>query len=343
MKLRVAIVGVTGYTGLELLRILNNHPQVEIVHLSSKSFVGKSLSEVYPFELDETILEGIDRQKLTEIEKNCDVLFTALPAGASYELVKGLSHARVIDLGADFRFDDPHLYEKHYGSSLPNYDTSERVYGLTELYREQIRKASIVANPGCYPTAVLLALAPLAKNALLHVNTVFVDAKSGVSGAGRKQDEQYSFCELNENLRPYNLVNHRHVPEMEEKLEKMAGRRINVVFVPHLVPMNRGILCTIYLETHLKVEETHELYSEFYKDEPFVHVLPLGTHPATKWCLGSNHVFLSLTKDERTNTLIVVSALDNLMKGASGQAVQNMNVMFSIEEETALNLKPIYP
>ncbi|MDI6862876.1 MAG: N-acetyl-gamma-glutamyl-phosphate reductase [Pseudothermotoga sp.] len=339
MKIKVGIVGVTGYTGLELLRILSNHPHVEVTYLSSKSFVGKSLKDVYPFELDETVLQDIEVERF----EDCDVLFTALPAGVSYELVKDLKNTKVIDLGADFRFDDPSLYEKHYGKKLSNYETCERAYGLTELNREKIKNAKFVGNPGCYPTAVLLATAPLAKNDALGTSEIFVDAKSGVSGAGRKQDESYTFCELNENLKPYNLVDHRHVPEMEEKLEALFKKKINVVFAPHLIPMNRGILCTIYLKTSLSIKEAQELYCEFYKDEFFVHVLPIGTYPATKWCLGTNHVFLSLAKDERTDTLIVVSTLDNLMKGASGQAVQNMNVMFCFEEQTALKFKAVHP
>jgi N-acetyl-gamma-glutamyl-phosphate reductase len=339
MKIKVGIAGVTGYTGLELLRILSNHPHVEVTYLSSKSFAGKKLNEVYPFELDETVLEDIEVERI----ESCDVLFTALPAGVSYELVKDLKNTKVIDLGADFRFDDPSLYEEHYGKKLSNYQACERAYGLTELNREKIKNAKFVGNPGCYPTAVLLALAPLAKNDALGTSEIFVDAKSGISGAGRKQDESYSFCELNENLKPYNLVDHRHVPEMEEKLEMLFKRKINVVFAPHLIPMNRGILCTIYLKTSLSIEEAHEMYCEFYRDEFFVHVLPPGTYPATKWCLGTNHVFISLTKDERTDTLIVVSVLDNLMKGASGQAVQNMNVMFCFEEQTALGFKAVHP
>lgn len=340
MKIKVGIVGVTGYTGLELLRILNNHPQVELVHLSSKSFAGKKLNEVYPFELQETVLEDLH---LESLDNTCDVLFTALPAGVSYELVKSLKKTKVIDLGADFRFEDPSLYEKHYGKKLFDYDLHERTYGLTELNREKIRNAKFVGNPGCYPTAVLLAMAPLAKNDLLQNDVIFVDAKSGVSGAGRRQEEQYSFCELNENLKPYNLVDHRHVPEIEEKFETFFGKKIKVVFAPHLVPMNRGILCTIYVKTSMKIEEIRKLYCEFYEDEFFVHVLPIGVYPATKWCLGTNHVFISLAKDERTDTLIVISALDNLVKGASGQAVQNMNLMFSIPEHTALDLKAVYP
>ena len=339
MKIKVGIVGATGYTGLELLRILNNHPHVEVTYLSSKSFTGKNLNEVYPFELDEKVLEDVEIQKL----ENCDVLFTALPAGVSYELVKDLKNTKVIDLGADFRFDDPSLYEKHYGKKLSGYEACERTYGLTELNRDKIKNARFVGNPGCYPTAVLLALAPLAKSGAIGTSEIFVDAKSGVSGAGRKQDESYSFCELSENLKPYSPVNHRHVPEIEEKLETLFKKKINVVFAPHLVPMNRGILCTIYLKTSLSIEEIHRMYREFYQDEFFVHVLPIGTYPATKWCLGTNHVFISLTKDERTDTLIVMSALDNLMKGASGQAVQNMNVMFCFEEQTALKFKAVYP
>ena len=338
--IRVGILGATGYTGLELLRILKNHPSVRITYLSSKSFVGKSMTEVYPHSLEETTLEDIDVERL---KRECDVVFMALHAGLSYEIAKELPNLKIVDLGADFRFDDPQVYEKWYGKKLEGYDPEGRVYGLPEIHREKIRNARIVGNPGCYPTSVILALAPLLREGLVEERVFVVDSKSGVSGAGRKESLEYMFSEVNENLKPYSVIFHRHVPEMEQELSKISGRDVKVVFTPHLVPMTRGILSTIYVKTSESVEKIHELYVGFYDKEPFVHVLPLGVYPSTKWCYGSNHAFIGMQKDERTSTLVLTCAIDNLVKGASGQAVQNMNIMFGIDETVGLEHKPIYP
>lgn len=338
--IRVGIIGATGYTGLELLRILTNHPNVKITFLSSRNFAGKKLNDVYPFFLEDKVLEEIDFEK---ISRNCDIVFTALPAGVSYGIAKKLNNTKVIDLGADFRFDDPTVYEKWYSKKLADYDPSERVYGLTELYREKIKNAKFVGNPGCYPTSVLLAVAPLLKNGLLDEETVIIDSKSGVSGAGKKESIDYSFSELNESLKAYNVAKHRHVPEMEQEMSKLYGKRLKLVFTPHLAPITRGILSTIYLKTTSSLNEIHKLYKEFYAEEKFVHVLQPGIYPSTKWSYGSNHVFISMAKDDRTDMLILISVIDNLVKGAAGQAVQNMNLIFSLSEETGLCFNPIYP
>ncbi|MEJ5229729.1 MAG: N-acetyl-gamma-glutamyl-phosphate reductase [Pseudothermotoga sp.] len=340
MKLRVGIIGATGYTGLELLRILKNHPYVQITYLGSRSNSGKSVEEVFPFTLNENSLEEIDS---SEIKQRCDILFTALPSGASYEFVKKLENLKVIDLGADFRFEDPVVYEKWYSKKLADYDSKRRVYGLVELYRECIKQADIVGNPGCYPTCVLLSLAPILKEDLVLGNEIYVDAKSGVSGAGRKEEYEYSFCEIDEGTKAYNPANHRHVPEMEEQIKKICGKQYTITFVPHLVPMIRGILSTVYVKTDLTAEEAYELYLEFYKNEKFIHVLKPGVYPSTKWSYGSNHFFVSFARDDRTNTLILIGVLDNLVKGASGQAVQNMNLLFSLPEDSGLDHNPIYP
>ncbi|MGB9821068.1 MAG: N-acetyl-gamma-glutamyl-phosphate reductase [Pseudothermotoga sp.] len=339
-RIRAGIVGATGYTGMELLRILKNHPNVQITYVSSKSFSGKSINEVHPFTLQDKVLEDVNAKK---IAVDCDVLFTALPSGASYELVKELSSMKVVDLGADLRFDDVSIYERWYVKKLAGYDRTKRAYGLPELYRNEIRQVNLVGNPGCYPTCVLLSVAPLLKEGLLSDKNIFVDAKSGVSGAGKKEELEYSFCEINENLKAYNPVIHRHVPEMEEQMKKLFGDEVTVTFVPHLVPMTRGILSTIYLKSDLNVDEVYKLYCDFYEAERFIHVLKPGIYPSTKWSYGSNHMYISFAKDERNNTLIIIGVLDNLVKGASGQAVQNMNLLFSIPENTGLESNPFYP
>lgn len=338
--IRAGIIGVTGYTGLELLRILKVHPKVEVTMLISRKSTGRIMNEMLPYSLENRKVEEFDPQK---IENNCDVVFMALPSGVSYELTQTLKNVRIIDLSADFRFDNPEIYKKWYSKDLGNYFTFERVYGLPEIHRDKIRVSRIVGNPGCYPTSVLIALAPLLKNNLLIDDVIFVDSKSGVSGAGKKETLEYSFSEVDQGLKPYGVIKHRHVPEMEQEIQKLSGQNLKVVFTPHLVPMVRGILSTIYVKTNLSLDETHKLYKDFYNREKFIHVLEPGVYPTTKWTYGSNHVFISLAKDERTNTLVLMSALDNLVKGAAGQAVQNMNIMFSIDECTGLDLKPIYP
>lgn len=338
--IRAGIIGVTGYTGLELLRILKIHPEVELTMLISGKSAGRFMNEILPYSLDDRKIEEFEPQ---EIEDNCDVVFTALPSGISYELAKKLRNVRIIDLSADFRFDDPETYKKWYSKGLDEYSTFERVYGLSEIYRAKIKTSKIIGNPGCYPTSVLLALAPLLKSNLLIDDVIFVDSKSGVSGAGKKETLEYSFAEIDQGLKPYSAVSHRHVPEMEQEIQKLSGRNLKVVFTPHLIPMIRGILSTIYIKTDLSLNEAYKLYRDFYNNEKFVHILEPGIYPSTKWTYGSNHVFISLAKDERSNILVLMSVLDNLVKGAAGQAVQNMNIMFSITEWMGLDFNPIYP
>jgi N-acetyl-gamma-glutamyl-phosphate reductase len=341
MKIRVGILGATGYTGLELLRMLKNHPQVKITYLSSNNFSGQSMKDIYPFAEIDILLSKID---VKEIKANCDVVFTALPAGISYDIVKSLrdENLKIIDLGADLRFDDPSLYEKWYGRTLQDYGLIKRVYGLPELYRSEIKESRFIGNPGCYPTSILLATAPILKRKLLVNGEIIVDSKSGVSGAGKKEELAYSFCEIDGSLKPYSVINHKHVPEIQEQMKKIYHSEVTVIFAPHLVPMVRGILSTIYLKTRLSADELYELYSEFYRDEYFVHVLRPAIYPSTKWSYGSNHVFISMKKDERTDTAVLISVLDNLVKGASGQAIQNMNILFSLREDTGLTFT-VYP
>ncbi len=339
--IKVSIIGVTGYTGLELLRILRKHPYVVLDHLSSKSHTGKNLSLYFPFSFEEKVVEDLETS--IELAQNSDVVFLAVPAGSSYEIAKRLSKPRIIDLGADFRFDDPTVYEKWYEKKLESYEKFERVYGLTEIYRSKIKTSKVVANPGCYPTSVILTLAPILKEKLVDEPIVIVDSKSGVSGAGRKESAEYSFCEINDGMKPYSVAKHRHVPEMEQELAKLFGASLQIVFTAQLAPITRGILSTVYVRTKASLSDVYELYRKFYDKERFIHVLEPNIFPSTKWTYGSNHSFISMSKDERTNTLVLINVLDNLVKGASGQAVQNMNVMFSLEEQAGLDENPIFP
>lgn len=339
---RVGVLGATGYTGLELVRLLKRHPYVELTYLSSQSFADKTFSDVYPHANFDRRLNRID---LNEIVDKCDLVFTALPAGTSYEIAVYLAEKglKVIDLGADFRFDDPEIYETWYGQRI-DYKGFHRVYGLTELYRDEIRKADIVGNPGCYPTSVIIAAAPILKTGLWRDSTLIVDSKSGVSGAGRSSKLDHSFSEVNEAVKPYKVADHRHVPEMEQELSKLLGRPTNVVFTPQLVPITRGILSCIYLSgIEASLDDLLTLYGDFYKYEEFVHILPKGVYPSTKWVMGSNYAFISIAKDERTKTTVVLSVIDNLVKGASGQAVQNMNVLLGFDEKTGLDIEPLFP
>ncbi len=338
----VGIAGVTGYTGIELLRILHQHPDAEITWMGSHTYAGSPLQNVHPFTFRNDELRELDPE---EIAEKCNLLFTALPAGVSYEVVIRVAEAgvKVIDLGADFRFDNPEIYTKWYSKRLEGYENVKRVYGLPEIYRNKIKEAEVVGNPGCYPTGALLAIFPLLKEGLLIEDVVFIDSKSGVSGAGRKAGIEYIYSEVNEGVKAYNVAKHRHIPEMEQELSKHAGREVKVVFTPHLIPMTRGIFTTIYVKVPTDLERIHKLYRGFYDKEPFVHVLSPGMFPSTKWVLGSNHVFIGMTYESRSNTLILMSVIDNLVKGAAGQAVQNMNIMFGLPESRGLEMNPLYP
>ncbi len=330
--LKAAIVGVTGYAGAELARILARHPGVELAHASARSAAGRPLSAVHPH------LVGLDLM-VQEGAGLAEVAFVALPAEASAPVVAALRRngTRVIDVGSDFRLKDPLAYPRWYQFVHPYPDLLQQaVYGLTELARAQLPAAGLIACPGCYPTAAVLALAP-ARSAGLIKGPVVVDAKSGISGAGRKVDEAYLFSELNENCYPYALGGHRHVLEMEQALQ------LPVVFTPHLVPMTRGILATCYapLARATSPAEVQDLYQEFFKAAPFVRVTQHA--PQTKHTLGSNYCFLHPHLDERTGHLLVVAALDNLVKGGAGQAVQNFNVAYGLPETLGLEQLPIYP
>lgn len=335
--IQVGIFGASGYTGHELIRLLNRHPQVEVHFATSETYAGRALADLYPaapplplIRAQEAPLEAID------------VAFCCLPHTASMPLVQKLhmAGAPTIDLSADFRLDSAAAYQQWYKAEHTATELlSEAVYGLAELNRAAIRKARLVANPGCYPTGVLLALAPILRERLLAESRVIVDAKSGVSGAGRKLSLTTHFVEVNENLSPYSAGHtHRHISEMEQEAEKLAGESVHVTFVPHLLPVSRGILSTIYVRTAkvLSAEEWVTLYRNAYADEPFIHVLRAGQLATLHHVVHTNRCAISLTPVQETNTLIIVSCIDNLVKGASGQAVQNMNLMLGLDERLGL-------
>ena len=345
--IKVGIIGATGYTGVELIRILSSHPRAELVGLTSQTYANQGFDSVFPSAANITglVLEPQDAGALAE---RCDVIFTALPHGVSMDVVEEIVNKgkKVIDLGADYRFDHMDVYEKWYKIAHKTPDLARKaVYGLPEIHRELIKQADVIGNPGCYPTSIILGLAPLLKQALINPDTIIADSKSGVSGGGRGLNLAFHFAECNENFKAYNIGVHRHTPEIEQELSKLAGEKITVSFTPHLVPMTRGILSTIYAALYKlpSTAELLELYREFYKDEYFVRIHPAGQYPQTKWVHGSNFCDIGLTVDPRTNRVVVISAIDNLVKGASGQAVQNMNIMFGLPEKTGLDFGPVFP
>ncbi len=359
-KKKIAVLGVTGYTGMELMRLLLVHPGVEVVFASSERFKGQKLSAVHPhlLGLTELVCSALD---ISSIPEDTDLVFCALPHGKSMEVVPALlgRNFRVIDLSADFRLKDAGLYPQWYDRSHPCPELLEQaVYGLPELYREKIAGAKLVANPGCYPTGILLALAPFLAADLIGTEDIIIDAKSGVSGAGRSPRQPFHYPECNENFKAYRVATHQHTPEIEQELTsvyrtgKGAGRGpengqspVQILFTPHLAPMSRGILATIYASLHGECDERELLdrYRTFYSGELFVKVAEPPFLPETRWVRGTNFCSLSLCKDVRTGKLILISAIDNLVKGASGQAVQNMNIMCGWPEEIGLRNAALNP
>lgn len=344
--IRVGVLGATGYAGIEVVRILSRHEECNLTMLVSQTFKGQKISDVYQS------LRGVcdlvcEELNVEEAAKRCDVVFTALPHGASKEVIPSLYRAglRVIDLSGDFRYNDVKVYEEWYAQphSAPEL-LKESVYGLCELHREEIKKTKLVGNPGCYTTCSILGLAPLVKNKLIDNSSIIIDAKSGVSGAGRGLGLDYHFCECTENMKAYKLGTHRHTSEIEQELGLLAGEEIMLSFSPHLVPMKRGIFATCYanLTADKSQEELVELYKEFYKGEYFVRVYESGTLPESNHVSGSNFVDMGIVVDKRLKRVIVVSAIDNLVKGAAGQAVQNMNLMFGLCEQTGLKQAGLY-
>lgn len=337
--IKAAVLGATGYAGIELVRLLSMHPQTEIKILGSQNFDGQRISEVYPnFKgILEKECEKTDIDKVAE----CDVAFTALPHGASKEVIPEIIKrgVKVIDLSGDFRYDDVSVYEKWYGQKHSSPELlKESVYGMPELYRDKIKNARLIGNPGCYTTCSILGTVPLLKSGVGNSENIIVDAKSGVTGAGRGLSQQVHFCECTENMKAYKVATHRHTSEIEQELSHAAGRDVMISFTPHLIPVKRGILATIYVNLNKKctTEELTQLYREFYKDEFFVRVKDAGVLPETKHVAGSNFVDIGIVADERLQRAVVVSALDNIFKGAAGQAVQNMNIMFGLDEKTGI-------
>lgn len=345
--IKAGIIGATGYAGAEIVRLLMGHPEVEIKWLGSRSYIDQRYADIYRnmFQIVEDICKDDNLDKLAE---EVDVIFTATPQGFCASVINEeiLSKVKVIDLSADFRIKDVAIYEKWYGieHKSPEY-IKEAVYGLCEINREDIKKTRLVANPGCYTTCSILSLYPLVKEGLIDPSTIIIDAKSGTSGAGRGAKVDNLFCEVNENMKAYGVATHRHTPEIEEQLGYAAGQEIVLNFTPHLVPMNRGILVTAYASLKEKVsyETVKAAYDKYYEKEKFVRVLEKDVCPQTKWVEGSNYVDVNFKIDERTGRVIVMGALDNLVKGAAGQAVQNMNLVFGLDESTGLDLVPMFP
>jgi N-acetyl-gamma-glutamyl-phosphate reductase len=342
--MKVGILGATGYTGQELVRLLQHHERVKELYLSSSSVAGSEYESVYPHWSGQRV--GVLQDE--NVPDDLDVLFCALPHGLTAARTGSFleRNIKVIDLGADFRLNSADVYEEWYKIKHPARELLANVaYGLTELYREQIRGKSLIANPGCYPTATLLALVPLLRNKLLQTNHLVIDAKSGVSGAGRGVSLAMHYSEVNENFKAYGVGNHRHTPEIEQELSRAAGHPITVNFTPHLVPMTRGMLVTIYaaVQPGVREEDLRACWLEQYEQEEFVHVLPVGTWPQTKFASGSNNAFLQLTVDQRSGNVIIVSTIDNLMKGAAGQAVQNMNLLMGYPENQGITGTALWP
>lgn len=345
--IKAGIIGATGYAGAELVRILLRHPDVEIVWYGSRSYVEQPYADIYR-NMFKLVEEKCLDDDLDTLAKEADVIFTATPQGylAGVMTKELLDQVKFVDLSADYRLTDVHIYEEWYKIThkSPQF-IPEAVYGLCEIHREDIKKARLVANPGCYTTCSILTAWPLVKKGLIDPDTLIIDAKSGTSGAGRSAKTANLFCEVNENMKAYGVTTHRHTPEIEEQLSLAAGHPLALSFTPHLVPMNRGILVTEYatLTGDHTVDELRDALIEQYKDEPFIRVLPKGVCPETRWVEGSNFVDINVMVDARTHRAIIMGALDNLVKGAAGQAVQNMNLMFGLKEDAGLDLVPLFP
>lgn len=350
--IKAGIIGATGYAGAELVRLLLGHKEVEIKWYGSRSYIDENYASVYRNMFELVDAKCLD-DNIAQLAEEVDVIFTATPQGflASVLTEEILQKVKIVDLSADFRIKDVSIYEKWYKieHKSPQF-IDEAVYGLCELNRDKVKGARLVANPGCYTTCSILTAYPLVKEGLIDPDTLIVDAKSGTSGAGRGAKVANLFCEVNENTKAYGVATHRHTPEIEEQLGYAAGHPIVINFTPHLVPMNRGILATEYATLKKKADgnlptydELKAAYDKYYKDEKFVRVLPKDVVPETRWVEGSNFVDVNFKIDERTGRVIMMGALDNLVKGAAGQAVQNMNLLFGLPETEGLELVPVFP
>ena len=335
----VSVIGASGYTGIELIRLLDAHPGVKLVAISSSQYQGQPAEDVFPALVGRTNLTfvGHDHQSL---HTGVDLVFTAVPHKAAMARVPQLldQGCQVVDLSADFRFDSAQVYAEWYQPHTAPELLETAVYGLPELYAEKIRDAKLVANPGCYPTSVILALAPLLTNQAVDPQTIIVDSKSGVTGAGRKADVDLAYCEVNDSIKAYSIGLHRHTPEMEQEISKLSGKQVTISFSPHLTPMNRGILSTVYAKMtgQLTSADLVDMAGKYYADKPFVSILPAGRLPRTADVRGTNFCQIGVVADERTGRAVMVSVIDNLCRGASGMAVQNMNLMLGLAEDTGL-------
>ncbi len=344
-ELNVAILGASGYTGGELIRILVNHPNAKITYVTAEKHAGKKVSEVFPH------LKGILDLKLEKLNpanlpEDIDVVFAALPHGTSAEVIQEINkrNIKIIDLGADFRLNEGN-YSQWYGDHPCTDLLKVAVYGISELNRDQIAETSLIANPGCYPTSSILPLAPLLKENIVDESSIIIDSKSGVSGAGRSPSLDLHFCEVSEGFKAYKVAEHRHSPEIEQHLSEFSNKDVNIIFTPHLIPIDRGILSTIYVKTN-KAYETSELIGKlkyYYKGCHFVRIYDEGKFPNISFIRGSNYCDIGIKSIPEKKSAVIVSVIDNLVKGAAGQAVQNMNIMLDLPETTGLNLNPLYP
>ena len=345
--IKVGIIGATGYAGGELVRILMGHKEAEIVWYGSRSYIDQKYADVYRNMFQIVDAKCMD-DNIEALADQVDVIFTATPQGFLASVINEniLGKTKIVDLSADFRIKDVKVYEKWYGieHKSPQF-IEEAVYGLCEVNRDKVKGARLIANPGCYTTCSILTAYPLAKEGIIDMRTLIVDAKSGTSGAGRGAKVPNLFCEVNENMKAYGVASHRHTPEIEEQLGYASGENVTISFTPHLVPMNRGILATEYatLKKDVTGEEVKAIYDKYYADEKFVRVLGEGECPETKWVEGSNYVDIGFKLDPRTNRIVMMGAIDNLVKGAAGQAVQNMNLLFGLPESEGLELVPMFP
>ena len=345
--IKAGIIGSTGYAGGELARLLLQRDDIEIKWYGSRSYIDQKYASIYR-NMFRIVDDACMDDNMKELADQVDVVFTATPQGLCASLVDEdvLSKVKVIDLSADFRIKDVSVYEKWYKltHASPRF-IGEAVYGLPEINREKVKRARLIANPGCFPTCSFLSTYPLVKEGLIDPNTIIIDAKSGTSGAGRGSKVDSLYCEVNENIKAYGVASHRHTPEIEEQLSYAAGRPVTISFTPHLVPMNRGILVTAYASLTKKVsyEEVKAVYDKYYRDEYFVRVLEKDVVPQTRWVEGSNFADVNFKIDTRTNRVVMMGAIDNMVKGAAGQAIQNMNLMFGLPENTGLKQIPIFP
>jgi N-acetyl-gamma-glutamyl-phosphate reductase len=344
--INVGIVGASGYTGVELARLLCNCPDVKLTVATSRQYKGKKLADVYPnlAGMVDIVCEDLST---VEMADRADLFFTAVPHQTAMAIVPDLLKAgkKVIDLSADFRLHDAEVYEKWYQNHTAQEHLAEAVYGLPELHRQQIVGTRLVANPGCYPTSVILGLAPLLKLGAIEPETIIVDSKSGASGAGRLPQTGTLFCEVTDGFKAYKVASHRHTPEMEQEISLLSKKPVTISFTPHLLPITRGILSTIYakLTSPMSDSEVNEIYKSFYKDEPFVRLCGSGSYPATQFVRGSNFCDIGFKVDDRTGRIVILSAIDNLVKGAAGQAIQNMNLMCNLPETRGLLAVPLFP